>query len=167
MDDAAIVRRLQRLAALQEDGTDRRQRQGFAGRDQGVQGMALQELHHEVVAAVPGDGEVEDLEDVVVADEIDGAGLVEEALDDPAVARVSRMEELDGDARADDGMLGEVDRSHPAPAEKPLDPVRADDGADERISGAREEHAVLRTAQHLVFVPRRAVGAGSRQARGS
>src|SRR5207248_5950656 len=130
--------------------TGRSQRERLAGRDEGMQGVALQELHHEVMAAVLADGEVEDLEDVVVADEVDGAGLVEEALHDPAVARVLRMEELDGDARADHRVLGEVDRSHPAPAEEPRDPIGADEAADERTAGAREEHAVPATAHDLV-----------------
>ena len=55
----------------------------------------MQELHHEVVPVVVGDVEIEDLEDVVVADDVDRARLVEEAIDDFFVVRELRVQELD------------------------------------------------------------------------
>ena len=149
MDDAALVRGLQRLAALQQDRAGGLEGQSLPARHEVVERSPRQELHHEIVAAFRGDREIEDLEDVVVPDEIDRAGLVEEALHDLAVARVLRVQELDGDARADDGMLGEVDRSHPALPEEPLQPVGPDDAAEERIPGAREEHAEVESSLPL------------------
>src|SRR6185295_2631406 len=84
-----------------------------AAHDAVGQRLARQVLHREVRLAVGGLAEVEDLDDVLVPDEVDGARLVEEAGHDVGVARERDVQQLDGDAAADDRVLGEVDDPHP------------------------------------------------------
>ena len=70
--------------------------------------------------------EVEDLDDVLVRDHVDRARLVEEAGDDVRVARQHRVQQLDRDLAAEDGVLGEVDDAHSALAQKARDAVVPD-----------------------------------------
>ena len=161
VDDLAVVRRLQGLADLDEDGARDLQQHGSVGKHQILKRLPVQELHDEVVAVVVGDVEVEDLEDVVVADDVDRARLVEEAIDDLLVVGVLRVQELDGDLRPDRRVLGHVDGAHPALPEELDDPVRADRVPDQVVRyPAREAHAVLRAVEDVVVVGVVAVGAG-------
>ena len=95
MDDPAFVRSLEGVADLEEYRPRHVQRNGHVVPEHGLHGPAVQVLHDEVVAVVLGDVEVEDLEDVVVADDVDRARLVEEAIDDFFVVRELRVQELD------------------------------------------------------------------------
>ena len=159
------MRRLQGLADLEEDGAGGVEGHRDVRHDQILKGLALQELHDEVVPVVLGDVEVEDLEDVVVADDVDRSGFVEEAIDDLLVRGVLRMEELDRHARADDRMLGHVHRAHPALAEHLRHPVAADIAPDQLVVGLhrREIEAVLRAVEDLVLVLVLALGASPGQ----
>ena len=125
----------------------------------------MQELHDEVVAVVVGDVEVEDLEDVVVADDVDGARFVEEAVDDLLVGGVLRVQELDGDARPDHRVLGHVHGAHPALAEEPRNPVAADVPSQQLVVGLDdgEIEAVLGAVEDLVLVLGLALGTGPGQ----
>ncbi len=131
--DLVLVRGLQRLAELQHDRPHHLERVGLSLLDKLLQSLADQELHDEVVPVVLGDVEVEDLEDVVVADDVHGPRLVEEALDDLLVVRVLRVEELDRHPRADHRVLGGVDGAHAALAERLGDHVAADGAADQLV----------------------------------
>ena len=128
-----------------------------------LQRAAPEQLHHEIVAAVLGDVEVEDLEDVVVADDVDGARLVVEAVDDAAILRELRMEELDGDAAADPGVHRQVDRAHPALPQEPLHPIAAHDAPDQLVFRRQIDEAVpvFGAMADLVAVAGLAVGAGA------
>ena len=134
VDDAAIVRRLQRAAALQQDGAGALKRHGPPRFQESLQRHAVQELHHEVVPAFVGDVEVEDLDDVVVADEVDRPRLVEEAVHHRLLGRVLRMQHLDRDLGPDGRVLAQIDGAHSAFAEELGDPVRADLAADHRVA---------------------------------
>ena len=79
-----------------------------------AQALALQQLHHQERRAVREHAGVEDLDDVRVADRVGGARLVEEPRQQVLVARVVLVQNLDRDAAADAGVLGQVNRAHPA-----------------------------------------------------
>jgi hypothetical protein len=132
--------------------------------EQRLQRAAVQELHHEVVPVVLGDVQVEDLEDVVVADDVDGPRLVEEAIDDLVVVGELGMEELDRHPGANPRVHAHVDGSHPALAEQLFHPVAADVAPEQVVDGGDvgEPAAVLRTVENLVVVSVVAVGASPR-----
>jgi len=77
--------------------------------------------------------EIVDLDDVLAADLVDRARLLEEPLDDFLVRRQLAMDDLERDLLADQRMLGEVDGTHPAGADLGQDPVVAD-----RLPGAEQ-----------------------------
>ena len=74
----------------------------------------LEVLHDVVVIAVGRHAEIVDLDDVLVADLVDGLRLLEEARHDIAVRREVLMDDLERDLLADRRVLGEVDRAHAA-----------------------------------------------------
>src|SRR4029079_12319116 len=125
VDDPLAVGRLQRLADLAQQparlvGLERAALQTIG------QAEAVEELHREVVALVGQPPEREDVDDVRVADLVDGARLVDEAPNQLGVRSDVRRQHLDRDALADDGLDGRVDRAHPALAYLAQDAVLAD-----------------------------------------
>src|SRR5206468_3426395 len=78
--------------------------------------------------AVAGGGlaEVEDVDDVLVANIVDGLGLPEEAHEGVGVLGELPLQKLDGDLLADAGVQGQVDRPHAALTEDLGDAVAAD-----------------------------------------
>ena len=162
VDDALAVRGLERVAHLHDHRPGHVQRGGDVVLEQRLQRPALQILHHEIVAVVLGDVEVEDLEDVVVPDDVDRARFVEEAVDDLLVGGELRVQELDRDAGTDPRMLGHVHRAHAALAELPPHPVGADVAADQLVVGLEpgQVEAILRTVEDFVLVLVCAFGAG-------
>ena len=137
VDDPVLVRRLQRAAALQHDGRHPAQRHRQPGLHDRLQRSAMEEIHHEVMAASVGDVEVEDLDDVVVADDVHRARLVEEALDDALVRGVTRVKHLDRDLRPDRRVLAHVDGAHPPLAEELHHLVRAEETANHFVAVRR------------------------------
>ena len=88
MDDALFVRRLERVADLIEDVDDVGERQRAMLLPQPlVEGLALQPLHDEVAAPVGEPPEAEDVDDVGMADGVDGARFEREARDRAGVRR--------------------------------------------------------------------------------
>ena len=125
VDDPLGVRREQRAAHLHADGLHLGGRHRPTG-DRLGQRLARQVLHDEVRLAVRGLAEVEDLDDVLVRDHVDRAGLVEEAGDDVRIARQDRVQQLDRHLAADHRVLGQVHHAHAPLAEQADDPIISD-----------------------------------------
>ena len=100
------------------------------------QALAVEELHHEVVAPVGQPPEREDVDDVRVADLVDRARLVDEPAHQLGIGGDLRRQHLDRDALADDGLDAGVDRPHAALADLALDAVLADLHPLGQIAGA-------------------------------
>jgi hypothetical protein len=90
------------------------------------EGLPLEVLHDEEVLAVVGLPEIVDLHDVLVADLVDGARLVEEPADHLLVAGQLAVDDLERDLLADVRMLGEKHHPHPAHADARKDSVIAE-----------------------------------------
>ena len=94
--------------------------------DELAERLALEELHDEVGLAAGRLAEVQDLDDVLVRDHVDGARLVEEAGDDVGIGRQDGVEQLDGDPAPHDRVLGQADHPHRPLPELLDDPVVPD-----------------------------------------
>ena len=86
MDDAGGVRGAERVGDLRADVERAHHVEHRLATEHLREGPPLEILHHEEVIAVGGLAEVVDLDDVRVADLVDRARLLEEALHDLAVA---------------------------------------------------------------------------------
>ena len=91
---------------------------------------------------------------MLVADEVHGARLVEEALHVAGVPRHVEVDRLDGHLAADDGVLGLVDRAHSAGADKRQDPVGSDQRANHRLDDHRRPARRLLRVAALIAIPR-------------
>ena len=134
VDDAPGVRGLERLADLDEDGQGALGRHG--ARRRGGERLALQVLHDQVVPPRRHHAHVEDVDDVLVADEVDRARLGVEALHQRGVGREVLVEHLHRDLAADERLLAQVDRAHAAVADPPDEAEAAHRGAQEWIGRA-------------------------------
>src|SRR5262249_34952385 len=115
--DAALVRRAQRVGDLQRDRQRALRLQRRLGADQLRQRRARQVLPdevHQLLATAPGlqDAEVDDVDDVRVADVVDRLGFVEEPSGHFLVGRELRVEDLQRYLLADRRVLRQVDRTH-------------------------------------------------------
>ena len=133
------------------------------------QRLALQPLHDEVAAPVGQRAEREDVDDVRVADLIDRARLLHEALDLHRVDAELAAHHLDGDLLADDRLYARVDRGHAALAELGLDAILADDGARPELAVDLQRHAGprLRCVRALLGVMGGGVGRRHRSVDGT
>ena len=114
----------------------------------GAQGLAVEQLHHEIRTAIDAVAEVVDLDDAGVADRGRRLGLVEEALDEDVVARQLGAQQLDRGGPIEELVLGAIDRAHAAARELRCDPIITQHFADQRITIRR-----LRTRlAHEVFL---------------
>ena len=86
----------------------------------------VEPLHDEVAGAVLELAEIENLDDVLVADLVGGFGLGEKARDDLGILRQLGVQDLDGDPPHDARMLGEINRPHAALADLPAHDIVAD-----------------------------------------
>ncbi|MFO0607929.1 MAG: hypothetical protein U0324_32495 [Polyangiales bacterium] len=124
VDDAHPVRRRHRVADGLEDGEHLLGRQRAAARDEGLQGLAAQELHD-----VPGDGaghrdaRVDHLGDVLAVDAGADASLVDEAPPHAVVVRQPVVEHLEGALHIEVPLGHLVDGAHAADGDHPLDAV--------------------------------------------
>ena len=148
VDDSAVVGRLQRAAALKENRSHALERKRRSGLHERLQRPPLQEFHDEVVPAAVRDVEIENVDDVLVADDVHGLCLVEEPLDDPFIRVEAGMEHLDRHLRADGGVLAHVHGAHAAFAQDLDDPPGADLPSDHLVSSSllRGNGPVLRLA---------------------
>jgi hypothetical protein len=101
--------------------------------------FALQVLHHEVELAVLRVAEVGDVDDVLVADLIDGLRLGHEPADDVRVLRELGVDRLHGDLLADDGVLGQIHDPH-----SPLTKLGGDLVIADRVADIDHGRRVLR-----------------------
>ena len=88
MHDAAVVGGTESRAQLQYDARCRRSVERSPLVDEVSQRRAIEKLHVDERPAIVEEVEVDDVDDVWMADEVDGAGFVEEALDDLRPVRV-------------------------------------------------------------------------------
>ena len=95
-------------------------------------------LHYVVQATVGQLTDVEDVDEVVVADLADLARLLKEALDQLLVLHDLGAQDLARGAVAEGDMLGGVDDSHRAFAQEAGDQIVTDPAADQRIGRAGE-----------------------------
>jgi hypothetical protein len=126
VDDASPVGGVERRRDLAQDPQRVLGRQATEALEARVEGLALEELHDDVGAAVGVVAEVEDLHDAGIGDRGRGPGLVEEPLDDVLVGRQRRLQHLDRGAASEQRVLGQVDRAHAALPELLDDAVRAE-----------------------------------------
>ena len=119
MDDAASMRGGERVAHLAHE---RHRARGVQPRlaPQQMREIFAGEVFHDVIGrAVAAAPEIEDVDDAVVANGVDGARFVEEAADGGVVARELGLEHLDGDDAPDLGMHRAIDRAHATRADEP------------------------------------------------
>ena len=117
---------LQRLTSLQKQ-TPSLDRRGYALGQPGRQGLAFQQLHHEIVAPVGKLAERKDVDYVRMTNLVDRPGLVGEPLEQGGIAGKEDVKHLDGDTFADDWVARGIDHAHPAAADLALDSVLADE----------------------------------------
>ena len=152
MDDPDLVGRGQGRGDLLADHQRASQRVGSVALAGLVEVGPLEQLHHQIREPGGRAHEVEDLDDVLVVDAVDGTGLVEEAAHDVGVVRELGQQKLDGHPAADRVVLGQEDGAHPAAAELLGQSIRAN-----RIALAREAagrgmivHSFVGGADHRV-----------------
>ena len=140
MDDAARVRRRERLARLaRERNRELRGQRLLRPRDARPEVLAREELRHEEVHALGGLSRVVDLDHVRVRDARDALHLALEAGHDLRLAHELLAEHLHGDEPVGDAeVLGLEDAPHPPFAELPDDLIRVrEDAANPRIRRLR------------------------------
>ena len=98
--------------------------------------LAVEQLHHEVVE-LPLRAHVVDLQDVLVVDLRDRAGLGLELLDELRVGRGAREQDLDRDRGAEGLVRGPVDARRAALPDQRLDAAAPDDLAEQRVPAGR------------------------------
>jgi hypothetical protein len=135
--DPLRVRGAQRAGDLIEDGDGAQQVEPPFARQQPVQRLAVQILHHEEHGAVVRLAEVGDVDDVGVGDEAGGPRLAQEAFDRLLAAAVTLVEDLHGDLFADVHVLAAVDDAHAAASHDLVQLVLADRRAG---AGVRRNH---------------------------
>ena len=113
MDDAAAVRQLQRVAERRHDAPDVVHLQPAALGDLVLEAWPVQQLHDEKRRAGRIDVEVEDADDVGMAQACGGAALAHEPVSNRR-GRVVGANHLDGDFVAEQDAAGAVDRAHGA-----------------------------------------------------
>ncbi|HVK30760.1 MAG TPA: hypothetical protein VM575_20665 [Nocardioides sp.] len=131
MDDAGAVRGAEPHQHLTDERRELRRAQASGVLDPTRQRLAVEELHHDVAIAVVEPAEIQNLEDVIIADAAGRLRFPLEALHHLGVAGEGRVQHLDRDAAIDADVLALVDGTHAALADQPVDPILAfDDLAD-------------------------------------
>ena len=153
------VGRAERPADLQEDGDRPRERHGPVPVEDAGQALPVEGLHDEVGLPFRGVPEVEDLDDVLLADLARRPGLVLEAVEQLLVAGELRAQHLHGHALAERDVLGEVDAPHPALSQAGQDAVAVAEDPPHEVVGGREERAVDRADGHALVALGPACGA--------
>jgi hypothetical protein len=133
VDDAVAVRLAERLGRLARDLDGARNREPRPGQNV-AERLPRDQLHHDEGLAFRGLAEVVDGGDVRVAELGDGACLSQEA-GAVVVLVLPRVRNLDGDAAAEQGVLGHVDHTHASLADLAEDAVVRNGLADHRSRG--------------------------------
>ena len=127
MHDPARMRSRQPATRLDDDVRGARHRQRPVPNQQTRQILAFEVLHHQVGRAVVGSAEIQRGADVLVLDAARGFGFVAEAGHGFRVLRQVGVQELDGEAAADDRVLRFIHLAHAALAQPPAQPVLSPD----------------------------------------
>jgi len=127
MDDAGVVRPLQRAADLTEDARRVRKRDARGPVEARVEGLAGEELHHHVRPLVVGHPVVVDLDGVLALQGGGGARLGVEARARLLAPPVLGVDELDGHPRPQRDVASFPHRAHAAAADEPEHLVLAGD----------------------------------------
>src|SRR5262249_29530945 len=115
--------RSKRIEKLVHDRGEHQGQDAPLSLDAVVESLAVQVLHDDVAIAVGGRTEVQDFEDVVVADLAGGLRLALESLDGLRVRSRARVKDLDRDPAADPHVLAFVDGAHAARADEADDAI--------------------------------------------
>ena len=161
--DAHAVGFFERVEHLVGDAHRRRERQR-PGRDVLGERLALDVLHRDEELAVGGAAEVEERDDVRVAELADGAGFVEEAALGVGVVRELAGQHFERDVAVEQLLAGFVDDPHAAGGDLGDDFVAVGDGrADERggvvVAGDEQRGPVLGAERGAFLVASIADGA--------
>src|SRR5262245_3040124 len=133
MDDAGAVRRIKRIRHLDPD-VDGLMDPGRAMRQQIAQGLTLEQLHHQVWAALVL-ADVVNRADVGMVQRRCGTGFAAETLQRTRVGQIFR-DELEGDGTSEAGVFARVHDTHPASAQLGGDPIVADRAPKHGTGGA-------------------------------
>ncbi|MEJ7695910.1 MAG: hypothetical protein WKF78_04615 [Candidatus Limnocylindrales bacterium] len=133
MDDPLGVRGRERATDLTGDPQRARDVDRAFALDHAAELDALEELHHEVHAAVARGAGVGDVDDVRMADLRGGTGLAAEPLHQIRHPAVARVQDLQRDTLADLDVLGEVHLAHAALADQLDHAIAAIDLAADQI----------------------------------
>ena len=109
--------------------------------EQLAQALAVDELHHDGLAAVVLE-HVVDGDDVRVVQPGDGDRLAPEALGDDRIGGEVRLEPLDGDLAVELDVGGQPHLGHPAVPDPPLEVVAAGEQLDGRVGDGRRRERV-------------------------
>ncbi len=123
-----------RARALHQDGDRLADGDAFAPHAR-RQAFSVEEFHDDVLerdAIERRFAKVDDVDDVRVADVVDGLGFIEEALHDVGLASQLFVQDFDRHALADRRVHAEIHRAHPAFANLALDVVVPQSLADKR-----------------------------------
>src|SRR5262249_1118392 len=134
VDDVLGVRRGERARDLPAQPERLGRRQLAEPGQPPIERLALEVLHHDEGAAVGVVAEVEDLHDPGIPDPRHRARFVEEPVDDAAARTQLGQEHLDRRAPAEQLVLPQVHRTHPALAQLAKDLVVPYDDADQASS---------------------------------
>jgi hypothetical protein len=141
MNDAGLVRRAERIGGLEQD-RDRLSERKAPAADARLERLAREPLHHDEAPPVGQRAEREDVDDVRMANLIDGARLGDEALDGGRVGAEPAAHHLDRRLLADERMHGRIHRRHAALTDAALDAVIAEHRAWRQLLGAIFAHVV-------------------------
>jgi len=145
VNDACVVRGVQRRCDLRRDPDRAPHRQAAEPIDLVGEQRAFEELERDVRDMAVHEAHVRRLDDVRMPERAGRARLVHEPLDHVRIRRELGMEDLDRDLALDQRVLGQEHRAHPAFAQRADDPVAALDhvpGLHHRLA-RRSAHARL------------------------
>ncbi len=147
MDDALFVRGVERVGDFDAERQQQSERQGLF-RDAVLEGLALQKLHRDEIAAVVL-GNVVNRADARMIQRGSGAGFAPETLEGVGIALQFRREEFQGHAAAQIQILSDVDHTHSATTE-PVDDAVVRDGLADQWGGFSHAGSILWRGQRQV-----------------
>ncbi len=125
MHDPGVVRSLQRGADWLQDGERIGRREPSIFPHVIFERGAVEQLHDQIGAAVPQLAEIVDVDDVRMAHHVDGARLLNEALDHLLRGGKTLMQHLHRRGSPEQTVTSPVDRAASAPRDHTLDDILA------------------------------------------